>query len=79
VRRKERPASDSDDVIDVAALRKALGLSQREFARTFDISVGNVRDWEQGRSRPGRLARTLLKSIQLGQEKVLGETDASAA
>lgn len=79
VRRKERAVSVNQDTIDVAALRKALGLSQREFARTFDISVGNVRDWEQGRSRPGRLARTLLRSIQLGQEKVLGETDASLA
>ncbi|WP_249123315.1 MULTISPECIES: tyrosine-type recombinase/integrase [unclassified Bradyrhizobium] len=78
-RRKERPASDSHDAIDVAALRKALGLSQREFARTFDISIGNVRDWEQGRSRPGRLARTLLKSIQLGQKKVLGETGTAVA
>ncbi|MBR0860108.1 tyrosine-type recombinase/integrase [Bradyrhizobium liaoningense] len=78
-RRKERPASDSHDAIDVAALRKALGLSQREFARTFDISIGNVRDWEQGRSRPGRLARTLLRSIQLGQEQVLGQTNTSSA
>jgi integrase/DNA-binding XRE family transcriptional regulator len=71
VRRKERVVSVNQDAIDVAALRKALGLSQREFARTFDISVGNIRDWEQGRSQPGRLARTLLRSIQLGQQKVL--------
>lgn len=77
--RKEPPVSDNHDAIDVAALRKALGLSQREFAHTFDISLGNVRDWEQGRSRPGRLARTLLRSIQLGQEHVLGQTDTSSA
>ncbi|WP_079586277.1 MULTISPECIES: helix-turn-helix domain-containing protein [Bradyrhizobium] len=63
----------------MAAIRKTLGLSQREFARTFDISIGNIRDWEQGRSKPGRLARTLLRSIQLGQKKVLGETETSAA
>jgi integrase/DNA-binding transcriptional regulator YiaG len=78
-RPKPRAALGDNDLIDVAVLRKALGLSQREFARTFDISIGNVRDWEQGRSRPSRLARTLLKSIQLGQEKVLGETDTSLA
>ncbi|WLA99883.1 tyrosine-type recombinase/integrase [Bradyrhizobium elkanii] len=77
--RKERPVPDTHDAIDVAGLRKALGLSQREFARTFDISIGNVRDWEQGRSRPGRLARTLLRSIQLGQEQVLGQTNTSSA
>lgn len=70
VSRKER-APVNRDAIDVAAIRKALGLSQREFARTFDISIGNIRDWEQGRSQPGRLARTLLRSIQLGQQKVL--------
>ena len=49
--------------VDVAALRKRLGMSQPAFARTFGLSVGAVRDWEQGRCAPDRPAQTLLRVI----------------
>ncbi len=50
--------------IDVAALRKRLGMSQGVFARTFGLSVGTVRDWEQKRSQPDRPAQVLLRVIE---------------
>ena len=38
--------------IDVAALRKRLGLFQDKFGRAFNISPAAIRDWEQGRRKP---------------------------
>jgi putative transcriptional regulator len=50
--------------VDVAALRKRLGMSQPVFARMFGLSVGTVRDWEQGRCQPDGPARVLLCIIE---------------
>lgn len=58
------------DVPDVAALRHALGLSQVAFARTFDVSVGTLRGWEQGRRVPHGPARALLRVIAREPEAV---------
>jgi len=49
--------------VDVAALRKRLGMSQGVFARTFGLSVSTVRDWEQKRCQPDRPAQVLLRVI----------------
>jgi len=51
-------------VPDVRAIRTALGLTQEEFARTYEISLFSIRDWEQGRSRPDSSAQTLLRLIE---------------
>ena len=56
--------------IDVAAIRKRLGLSQQEFARRFGLSVAMVRDWEQKRRNPDRAARTLLLVIDRNPKAV---------
>jgi putative transcriptional regulator len=39
-------------LIDVAALRERLGLSQTEFALRYRLSAASLRNWEQGRRRP---------------------------
>lgn len=44
-------------------VRRALGLSQEEFARVFGIPIGTLRDWERGRVEPDRAARSYLKVI----------------
>jgi putative transcriptional regulator len=44
-------------------LRRALGLTQEEFASRFHIAVGTLRDWEQGRAEPDQTARAYLKVI----------------
>jgi len=53
----------SPERIDVAALRKRLGLSQQAFATRFGLNLTMVRDWEQKRRNPDRAARTLLMVI----------------
>ena len=39
--------------IDVKAIRRRAGLTQPAFAASYGFSVAAVRDWEQGRRRPG--------------------------
>ncbi len=46
---------------DVRTIRQQFELSQREFARLLGISVGTLRNWEQGRRAPRGSARVLLK------------------
>jgi putative transcriptional regulator len=48
----------------VKAVRGRLGLSQPDFARRFGLSIGTVRDWEQGRRMPEGAARVLLRVIE---------------
>ena len=43
--------------------RRALSLSQEEFAARFHIPVGTLRDWEQGRKDPDVAARAYLVVI----------------
>lgn len=45
---------------DVKAIRHYLGLSQSQFAKWMGISVGTLRNWEQGRRKPDGPARVLL-------------------
>src|SRR3982074_2323034 len=42
------------------SLRRALGLSQEEFATRYHIPVSPLRDWEQGRFEPDAAARAYL-------------------
>jgi putative transcriptional regulator len=47
----------------VKVIRRALGLSQEEFATRFQIPLGTLRDWEQGRKDPDAAARAYLVVI----------------
>jgi putative transcriptional regulator len=40
-------------------IRRALGLTQEEFAARFQIPLGTLRDWEQGAKEPDQSARRL--------------------
>ena len=44
----------------VRLIRRALGLSQEEFSVRFEIPLGTLRDWEQGRKDPDAAARAYL-------------------
>jgi putative transcriptional regulator len=50
--------------IDVRKIRTRLGLSQETFADTYGFALSAVRDWEQGRRRPERSARILLRIVE---------------
>lgn len=57
--------------VDVAKLRRRLGLSQAAFARAFGLEVTALHAWEQGRRRPDRAARVLLAVIAKEPQAVL--------
>jgi putative transcriptional regulator len=50
--------------VDVKKIRRQLGLSQEVFAQTYGFALSAVRDWEQGRRKPERSARILLKIVE---------------
>jgi putative transcriptional regulator len=56
--------------VDVKKIRTRLGLSQASFAATYGFAVSAVRDWEQGRRRPERSARILLKIVEKEPEAI---------
>lgn len=65
---------------DVRAIRAHYGLTQELFAQLLGISLGTLRNWEQGRRRPDGAARMLLKVAAKHPEAVLDvvrETTAS--
>ena len=51
-------------------IRWALRMSQVEFAKTFRIPLGTLRDWEQRRREPDRAARAYLEVIAREPEAV---------
>jgi len=54
----------------VKTLRRALGFTQEEFAARYQIPLGTLRDWEQGRTEPDQPARAYLKVIARDPERV---------
>lgn len=58
------------DEIDVKAIRARTRLSQESFARRFGLSPSALRDWEQKRRQPDRVARILLQVIDRHPEAV---------
>ena len=47
----------------IRVIRRALQLTQEEFAGRYHIPVGTLRDWEQGRAEPDQPARAYLQAI----------------
>ena len=54
----------------VKTLRRALGFTQEEFALRYQIPIGTLRDWEQGRTEPDQPARAYLKVIARDPDRV---------
>jgi putative transcriptional regulator len=52
-------------------IRRALGLSQEDFAARYHIPLGTLRDWEQGRAEPDQAARAYLTVIAREPDLVL--------
>jgi len=51
-------------------LRRALSLTQEEFATRYHIPLGTLRDWEQGRCEPDQPARAYLTVIARDPEAI---------
>jgi putative transcriptional regulator len=63
-----RPLTDEEfarvkRVPRVRTLRRVLGLTQDQFAARFEIPLGTLRDWEQGRAEPDGAGRAYLRAI----------------
>jgi putative transcriptional regulator len=63
-----RPLSEADfkrmkRTPQAKIIRRALGLSQEDFATRYQIPLGTLRDWEQGRAEPDQAAKAYLKVI----------------
>jgi putative transcriptional regulator len=47
----------------VTVIRRALNMTQEQFAAEFNIPLGTLRDWEQERAEPDATARAYLRAI----------------
>lgn len=52
----------------IKVIRRALRLTQEEFAARYRIPLGTLRDWEQGRAEPDQAARAYLHVIAADPE-----------
>lgn len=57
-------------VPQVKVIRRALELTQEEFAARYHIPLGTLRDWEQGRAEPDQPTRAYLTLIARDPERV---------
>jgi putative transcriptional regulator len=51
-------------------IRRALELTQEEFAIRYHIPLGTLRDWEQGRAQPDQPTRAYLTLIARDPNRV---------
>ena len=56
---------------DVAAIREKYEMTQHEFSSLLGISVGTLRNWEQGRRKPQGPAKVLLKIAEKRPKAIL--------
>lgn len=56
---------------DVVAIREKYGMTQQEFSSLLGISVGTLRNWEQGRRKPQGPAKVLLRIAQKRPKAIL--------
>lgn len=57
--------------IDVRAIRARAGMTQDSFASAFGFTVHQIRQWEQGRSRPLGAMRAYLMLIERDPHAIL--------
>lgn len=57
--------------VDIKALRVRTKMSQAKFARAYQLPLGTVKDWEQGRRQPDAPARALLAIIERAPEEAM--------
>jgi putative transcriptional regulator len=75
----EKEWASAPRVPQVSVIRRALKLSQEDFAGAFHIPIGTLRDWEQGRKEPDAAARAYLRVIAREPETVRKALNPSAA
>ena len=66
--RDAQPLNETDlkrmkRTLQAKIIRRALELTQEEFAARYHIPLGTLRDWEQGRAEPDQPTRAYLTLI----------------
>lgn len=56
---------------EVSEIRHATGLSQAKFAKVIRVSVGTLKNWEQGHRQPTGPAKALLHAIRKDPKNVI--------
>lgn len=64
------------DALAVKDIRKATGLTQKNFAQRIGIEVGTLRNWEQGRREPTGPAKALLTALKNDPDNVMQALEA---
>ena len=59
------------DIVDVQKVRKGIGMTQKDFALSFGISLGTLRHWERGDRKPKGPALVLLNLVKREPQTVL--------
>ena len=73
--RDAQPLSETDlrrmrQTPQTKIIRRALQLTQEEFAARYHIPLGTLRDWEQGRAEPDQPTRAYLTLIAADPDHV---------
>ena len=56
--------------LDISEIRNKINKTQEEFAAMLNVSVGTLRNWEQGRRKPAGAALSLLKLVSADPQYV---------
>lgn len=56
---------------DVVSIREKYDMTQKEFSALLGISVGTLRNWEQGRRKPQGPAKVLLRVAEKRPKAIL--------
>jgi putative transcriptional regulator len=59
------------DHVDVKEVRQKIGMTQKDFALSFGISIGTLRHWERGDRKPRGPALVLLNLVKREPQTVL--------
>jgi putative transcriptional regulator len=58
--------------VDVAALRKRMHMTQKQFCRRFGFTLATLRHWERGDRKPRGAALVLLNVVRHNPRAVVG-------
>ncbi len=56
------------NIMSILELRERTGLSQREFAERYHLSVRSLQQWEQGRRKPPEYVEWLVERVMYLEE-----------
>jgi DNA-binding transcriptional regulator YiaG len=65
--------------IDVAGLRRHMGMTQKQFCRRFGFTLSTLRHWERGDRKPHGAALTLLLVVRSNPRAVISALVKAAA